>query len=294
MNEQKRDLIPANNAYTTYDYYCTWRNQNRIAAAAGMVGERGSHLRDMLTDQWLFSENSPFHKFDRSLRQDLILVIDDGWDVPLGTRRTPEETAQFGACDPDTVKFPNYGDTPIERLTTLRKKVQSLGYKGLGLWLASQIPYRQERDIEKDRPVWEMHAHWCHEAGVLYWKIDWGYHTGSDDYRQMITEAAAKCAPQLTVEHVVALAPFTMVSPLGEEEELKKQRTRMQKQLTFSAVHRVHDVEPPLCEVLVLHRVATALTNPPQSSIDTKGLVNVEDMSYIGAVLGCSIGFMDG
>ena len=284
------NLIPARSA-ENYDYLCTWSNQLRAARKLGLTGAGCANMRDALTDDRLFGAVNYYHPYDESYRIGLYLVLDDGWDVPFGSENSAKAPNVFGRCDPDPEKFPNYGATPVERLRTLNRKVQAMGYCGLGLWISPQMSGEDRAhpaDLEQGRAYWRARARWCAEAGVRYWKIDWGVHCADAEYRRMMTEEARAAAPDLIIEHGVCQPPYTQLM----SDPLDRVR-KTQSILPLSDVFRLYDVAEPFRNSSMLMRLDEALSAAGSApEWNTAGILNAETCAEISASMGCAIGLM--
>lgn len=283
------NFIP-DHAAPCYDYLCTWNIQDQLARQLQWSDAGASGQRDALNDAMLFDSDA-YHPLNKTCRSGLMLVVDDGWDVPKGTANLPGTPNVYGRCDPDTEKFPNYGDTPAQRLKTLSRKVLDKGYCGLGLWISPQISgedANQPEMLERARAYWTERARWCAEAGIRYWKIDWGIHGHSVPYRTMLTEVLKQYAPDVIVEHAVSLPPFT---ELGNPPWRKQQTAEM---LPISDVVRLYDVMEPLVSSSMLMRADEALSAASDytANYDVAGILNGEDCASICAALGFAIGIM--
>lgn len=266
------------------DYVCTWSLQEDTAHKLGIVGTKCSDQRDALDDKTLFGEVNYYHHVPREYRSGLYLIIDDGWDVPYGT---PNEKGQpFGSCDPDPEKWP-YGDTAVERLKGLVKRAKGLGYAGLGIWVATRTYYEDEREVsfEEAREYWIERAKQSNEAGISYWKIDWGRHCDAD-YRTMMTEVLHKYAPGVIVEHAACQAPF---SQMGDIESRKRNTAAI---LPVSDAFRLYDVAKPFEDSSMLCRADEALSAPHARKLGTTGILNGEVCAYVCAALGLASGIM--
>ena len=282
------NLIPEASS-ACYDYMCTFANQRLPAQELGITGEGASELRDSLTDETLFGKRNYYHPLEGADRAALYLMVDDGWDVPMGTVNRAGAPNLFGWCDPDPEKFPNYGKTPAERLKTLCEKTKALGYAGLGLWISPQMRFEDANapaSLEESRKYWAERARWCHEAGVSYWKIDWGVRCIEADYRRMLTEVAREFAPGLIVEHAVCQPPF---SQMGDVE---RRRALTKALLPYSDVFRLYDVIPPFLDSSMLARLDEALSAGAAAQYGAKGILNAEVCPEICAAMGCAAGVM--
>ena len=285
---ENMNLIPETSS-ACYDYMCTFANQRLPAQELGITGEGASELRDSLTDETLFGKRNYYHPFDGADRAALYLMVDDGWDVPMGTANLAGAPNLFGWCDPDPEKFPHYGRTPAERLKTLCEKTKALGYAGLGLWISPQMRFEDANapsSLDEARKYWSERARWCHEAGISYWKIDWGVRCSEVDYRRMLTEVAREFAPGLIVEHAVCQPPF---SQMGDVE---RRRALTKALLPYSDVFRLYDVIPPFLDSSMLARLDEALSAGAAAQYGAKGILNAEVCPEICAAMGCAAGVM--
>lgn len=81
----------------TGDYYCTWATQARIRPME--MGDDAKDVRENMNEDVLFGERGILSEYMKEIRPDLIALLDDGWDVPPGTRN-PENTGRFGSLEP--------------------------------------------------------------------------------------------------------------------------------------------------------------------------------------------------
>lgn len=283
------NLIP-NPESKTGSYACTWWSQSACAGRLKLTGEGLSEWRDALNEYTLFDDESFYHHVPRKERKDLIFLVDDGWDIPKGTPNDSDHRYLYGSIDPDPEKFSRFGSTPEERLTGMSQAVKELGYAGLGLWISPQETGREEYKEADARAYWEKRAKWCHNAGILYWKVDWGNHDYDDDYRELITDCAHRLAPDLLVEHAVIQMPVTHTN---HSKDFKAERPqRVQRLMTFSDAYRTYDIMEPFDKVCTLERAHEALVC---SDTEHKGLglINGENLYPICASLGLTTGIMN-
>lgn len=273
------------------NYLCTWGRQGGVAAERGITGAQGAALRDALSAETLFGDINYYHILPREQRAEVIFLLDDGWDVPFGTPNDAAHRSLFGAVDPDHERFPHFGDTPKKRLAALCRRIEALGYAGTGLWISIQqagVPPEQDT-AESARPYWEERARRCHEAGVRYWKVDWGNNERDDAYCRMMTEAVRKFAPALWIEHIYPRFPFTAMS---DPEQIRVYPAHAHARLPFSDVFRVYDVCAPFETVCLLDRIDIVLRDVKQRELAARGLINAESSPLIAAALGCTYGIM--
>lgn len=281
------NLIPPT-AQENGNYLCTWALQSQTAKEKGISGNNGpERQRNALTAELLFGTEDWYHPFPREDRAGLYFLLDDGWDVPFHTDATKGKE-MFGSLIPDGEKFPHLGDTPVQRLSALVSLTEKMGYAGLGLWISPQEAYETEAfDWVRARAYWEERARWCHEAGVKYWKVDWGCHDDSP-YREMMTACVRKYAPNLLIEHAVLMAPLTLY------ESKARIARNLQERLAFSDFLRTYDIVEPFSNVETFFRVNALLSgmNKEAALHQSKGNVNVESQPLVAAGLGLNLGVM--
>ncbi|MBE6715059.1 MAG: hypothetical protein E7575_07270 [Ruminococcaceae bacterium] len=283
------NLIPESSR-PTGSYVCTWWNQSAAAEALGLEGTGLSQWRDALNSDALFGENNFYHPATKEERSGLIFLLDDGWDLPLGTPNDAQHRHLYGSVDPDPVKFAAFGSTPAKRLLGISEKVKEMGYAGLGLWISPQEKNEGEYDERTAREYWETRAKWCAEAGVSYWKVDWGTHDWDDDYRKMISECARKYAPDLWVEHAVIQLPCTHNH--RSFDFIKERQARVKKQMEFADAYRTYDVIDPFDNVCTLQRAHEALMQDPKKATG-RAFINGENLYSVCASLGLCTGIMN-
>lgn len=283
------NLIP-DISVDTGNYFCTWDSQcdemhSRFPNDAYLPA------RDAMNDDFLFGKNGLFKSFD-GIRSDLIALLDDGWDVPYGAR----DSHLFGLLEVDRERFPALADlAPADRLKELAKKVRELGYKGLGLWVPTQVPTvidskNVEYTPEEERTFWEERAKWCNEAGVVYIKADWGDHQGDAEYCKMMTECFRKYAPDTKIEHGLVGRPL-FEDPRKGYEASEKTENYLREVLPYCDYLRTYDVVHEIKYASTVDRTAICLEAAKKIEGDC-AVLNIEDTALIGAALGCSIGVM--
>lgn len=299
-------LIPPATDKITANYWCSWCSQSKFldeqpSDNMSELTARTQKMRALLSEQFLFGEQEGLlSAYDFcGCRSDLIALLDDGWDV-----NPTAKTCEFGSLILNKEHFPSFaveGD-PAQSLKNLNDKIQSLGYRGLGLWIAAQCVKETDETPEPDlkyaREYWIERAKWCHYAGVKYWKIDWGARCGDVTFRKMLTEICHKYAPGLIVEHAWVRWP---VDPNAEERlwDLDWQYCMakyLPEILNCADTFRTYDVIGELHYAATLGRVADAyLVRKIHNDLkgnDVMGIINVEHLSYIAAGLGAAQGIM--
>ena len=280
-------------------YYCTWLAQNFIASDAGekraavrpeFTGDQGANCaRDKINEHTVFGNGG---MAQINARADLYLVLDDGWDVPYQTDPSVSKHS-FGSLEVNEERFPFAKGNPAERLRALNGRVKGLGWKGLGIWVAAQrcgkdykLPFS-----EADEEYWRERILWCKQAGVTYWKVDWGTSEHDNAFRKFLTETAREIYPALTIEHAVCCPPVNGMTEalqcgaVGRFQDDTKTGELSKQAVTYSEVFRTYDVTPQFSVASTLDRTAYLLPY-------AKGYLNVEDELYLAAALGCQMGIM--
>ena len=150
------------NEKNIYNYYCTWTSQKTWNCSVTPDAITAQDMRDRLGSEFLFGEKGVLNFHPECIRQDMLVVLDDGWDVANGvTHEKDSDNASFGSLIPDAGKFPEIaGLAPYERLKALSQKVKELGYAGLGLWVPSNyfgedVSEDYEERLKKAGAFWE-------------------------------------------------------------------------------------------------------------------------------------------
>lgn len=289
------NLIPEK-AGKTPNYWCTWHTQNfsgiteplESMSPALFEGEQGAKsARSRLNQEALFGECG-WADFFPEIRRDLYLMLDDGWDVPYGVH-PDENLGKFGSLELSEDRFPSFSGTPAGRLQKLNSRVQEKGWKGIGLWIAAQ----EADESIPQKEYWKQRMEWCRDAGISYWKVDWGRHAHDLSFRRMLTELASETYPDLLIEHAYNCGPVNgfRVSEKGSIEtgRFEQWEDYAEKSLAlreFSQVFRSYDVTAQLGTASTVDRLSVLLGH------NLQGLVNCEDEPYLAAGLGCANGIM--
>lgn len=287
--------------------WCTWATQNltidsekskmSIPLFAGDQGVKAG--RNNLNEAVLFGPRGWAHDWP-TIRQDLYLLLDDGWDVGYGIH--PDKSmADFGSMELDKTRFPSCHGSPPERLKKLNNLVKAAGWRGAGLWIAAQAQgdtYGNKMDDAALKDYWQQRLEWSRYAGIEYWKVDWGVRGNDLAFRELLTQLGKEIAPDLLIEHSIGLCPLNGItlnndggiegsgcfSDMSQEEQQK-----FINLLKYSQFTRIYDTVSPMTTVTSFERTAFFLkTGNPIGH----GYVNVEDEVYLGASLGCAIGVM--
>lgn len=257
QKKQSVSLVPATPSEAP-DYFCTWNVQGYVTSYKSSPA-----LRQAMHEKNIFGNGAHegWAKMYSRLHRDLYLVLDDAWDTPLNGDKN-----YYGSLILDTERFPSLKDlTTEERLVALTKKTKDLGWKGLGLWIcAQQAPNLQTEDNES---YWTERLRWMEQAGISYWKVDWGKDSKNPEWRKWLTKLGKQVAPGLIIEQ--AMTPAAM---------------------STAEVYRTYDVENVISVPHTIDRVAKLLTALPKG--EATSIINCEDEPYIAVGLGCAIGIM--
>jgi hypothetical protein len=301
------NLVPGT-VNTTPDYWCTWGAQNFAADTVSLLNSLalGGHsvTAGYVTEQWVFGPGGWSDTLPEILRRDLILLFDVGWDVPEGVL-FDDSRWELGSLEVAEDKFPSCQGTREEKLGKLDSLVQSHGWKGTGLWLPSQAYNKAEPRMalseEDTRAFFQKAARDCGDAGIAYWKIDYGSRGGDVAFRSMITSTAEEFAPGLMVEHGRGSGPLndeecpwdtdnfhrTGLYASWDDGKVLEAAVEIAQ---VSHVLRTYDITQQLSVPTTLDRVTQMLN--ALSGTDASAIVNCEDEPYIAAALGCAIGVM--
>jgi hypothetical protein len=278
------NLVPTTPS-TAPNHWCTWNRQYAAALTTegyGLLDGAGAQMaRDALhreaLDAWLAS----LHPRARS---DLLVVLDDGWDLPLASAE--EQKPWFGMLEPHADRFPG-------GFADIATTVARTGWRGFGAWVCVQEPKRLFTGwgaMPAEREAWWTGAAQRFQAaGGAYWKCDWGACSRDEEVRRLIARVARAHAPGLWVEHTTCRWPLNdwqRTCRLGKDLAAAGRTT-----LGYSDVYRTYDVLTPLSVPTTLERVARLLAGA-RIEPGARGLLHAEDEVYIGAVLGCVLGVM--
>ncbi len=261
MKKTSVNLIP-NHKNPSPDYYCTWQTQLYATCDGKPQGQRA-----IIGEKALFDQEKPFGwaYFYEKAREDLILVMDDSWDVPL-----EDDRAYYGSLVLNPEKFPeatrNAADN-ADALKTLSENVKALGWKGLGGWVCAQESSKFLGTMSAEE-YWREKLSDAEKSGFAYWKVDWGKKGTNVAFRRMLTALGKEIAPELVIEHAVT-----------------------KDILPYTDVYRTYDVPAIMSIPMTMEKLAQ-LSDAPATQEDCAGLINCEDETYIAAAGGFSMGIM--
>jgi hypothetical protein len=301
------NLVP-DAASVTPSYWCTWGAQNyatdSVTLRNAVWGVNGhSSQADHLTESALFGEHG-WAYFLPEVSKDLLIMFDVGWDVASGIN-FDDRRWLLGSLELAEDKFPSCNGTPTERLWKLNQLCKDHGWKGAGIWVAAH-PAVQDPSGNMTRKAMEDYYRermiWSRDAGITYWKVDYGSFSSKHWFRKMLSDLAREVAPDLLVENARNSAPVNdyecpwdtdMYHETGEYQEwgdgqVLETAVRM---IGYSQVFRTYDVTAQLSVPTTLDRTAQQLALASTDGQNTC-LLNTEDEMYLGAALGCALGIM--
>jgi hypothetical protein len=292
---------------TSPGYWCTWASQNyavdlrSLDNATGLGDHRVA--ADNLTEGNVFGDPGWASRYLGAARADLFLMFDVGWDVVGGT---PFDRQRWllGSFEVAVDKFPSCAGAPVERLRRLNALTRAHGWRGAALWVpAHAYGDRGEGPLDREATAafFRERAAWCREAGIQYWKVDYGTR-GDAAFRAVVSEAARSVHPGLIIEHsrgggplndeecpwdVPAPARTGRFEAWGDGEVAAKSRAIA----AVSGVFRTYDVTAHLSVPTTLDRAGSLLAGLTEGP-GREAILNVEDEVYVAAALGCALGVM--
>lgn len=300
------NLIPSGTKVLSDNYYCTWNTQNfgRFDAVTEtdytvFIGQDGAKkARHFLNEKNMFQPGGILDQYNE-VKNLLYFVIDDGWDVPYGIHPN-SDIDRFGSLELSEERFPSCAGTPPQRLRKLSEMIKKDGWRGLGIWVASQAAGESYEkgflSTEETNRYWSERLLWSKEAGVMYWKVDWGCHQFEPEWRENLCALKNKLYPDLVVEHCwCAASPLNNVR-IEEGKQVTSGRfadwgewpEKWSSIIAFSEIFRSYDVLSQFSQLSTVDRLASLLLGSPDSTC----ILNCEDEVYIGAALGCCVGVM--
>ena len=143
-----------------------------------------SVIADNLSEKLLFEEPGWASRYFQKVRGDLYLLLDLGWDVPPGLQ-FDQERWRLGTLELAEAKFPSCKGSPAERLRQLNSLCKAAGWRGAGIWIPAQMPGDGKEgkltDAASLEAYWRERARWSHQAGIEYWKVDYGARSGEEN-----------------------------------------------------------------------------------------------------------------
>ena len=290
------------------DYWCTWGAQNYATDTLSVKHTLalGGHsvTAGYLTEKNVFGKNRWSAALPDMLKKDMIILFDLGWDVPAG-QKFENIQWELGSLVVAEDKFPSCTGSAEERLVKLNQLVVAAGWRGTGLWLPSHPRGDRKNGItmtdDMVRNYYREGLLTSKNAGIKYWKIDYGFRAGDLQFREMITKMAEEYVPGMFVEHARGGGPLNDEECPWDTENFHRigsYRTWddgrvLQKAVDIakiSHVFRTYDITQQLSIPTTLDRVAQILHELSRSGCQV--IINCEDEPYIGAVLGCAVGIL--
>lgn len=284
--------------YDINSYFCTWSSQSDLRKIYTRRFENGVFsTRDMLNEETVFGEGGLIHQFPE-IRDRLIFLLDDGWDVPYGL--TNNANGDFGSLIVNEARFPFCIGEPRERLKILSDRIKSHGWKGAGIWICASGKGEKNDSIfsmEEREKYWRERLAWSQYAQIAYWKVDWGVLCWDVAFRRQLNQWKDEIYPELIIEHANPCAPLSGIdrnshSPdeSGRFGDWGKAPQTVCRLADFSDVIRTYDVSPTLSVPTTLDRVQYLLR--AGTATGSQAYMNAEDEAYICAALSLEIGVM--
>lgn len=254
------------------NYWCTWAVQNymyghhlQTLSPEILEGDSGSKLANQAMGELALLGNGGWAQtFFPNVRQDLYLLLDDGW-----------ETGGTATFELDEAKFPAFRGAPQERLSKLNAAIQEKKWRGAALWCRNTPGGERDDQLELLSQAADIH----------YWKIDVG------DPAFHLVELRSKNHAPLQFEHVNGEPPLNGDWRKDGRFGPQPQGSRRQQILANTDVYRTYDVTSILSLPTTLDRLAEMLKGA-RGQKEVRALLNVEDEVYVAAVMGCTMGIL--
>lgn len=260
MKSKYENLIP-DIVNPSPDYYCTWQTQLYATSDGKPLKQRAC-----IGEKQLFDIEKPYGwaYFYEKARGDLIIVMDDSWDVPLDGNND-----YYGALILSPDKFPSFtgdGISDKDALKLLADKVKEAGWKSLGGWVCAQksnlYPDIDEEEYFIERLKWAEYANWG------YWKVDWGANKNNLEFRKRLSQLAHQYAPSVVIENAI-----------------------VKEVIPYSDTYRTYDV-PAIMSIPMTMEKMREFLDVEKCSDEFSAIINCEDEVYMAAALGCTMGIM--
>lgn len=278
------------------DYFCTWLEQGRLWAKENPHCKNPIEVwcvgaPDMLDSNRLFGEGGMALSMPEELRQQLLFMVDSGWDVPYGTPNARD--LDFGGLIPDESRFPEVSalKDEVSRLQWLVERIRQCGWRGVGVW----VPAHERGQLLEgaaQRDYWRKKIEQSRQAGVNYWKVDWGRRMYDPEFREMLTTLGKEIYPELWIEH--ALVPPGHLND-GKGEGYFNDRRCLDSargQLAFADIFRTYDCTWSVAYSVTMGRAATMMQLAEQITCRGRGYLNLESLPMLAMGLGGTYGTM--
>lgn len=307
QSEKSINLIPET-ALQTSSYWCTWGTQNYASDSTTLKnaiwGVNGHYNQaNHLTQDAVFGENG-WAYFIPEVSKDLFIMFDVGWDIPSGIDFN-DSRWRLGSVELAVDKFPDCAGTPAERLKKLNQMCIDHRWKGAGIWVAAHPAVKNPAENMSRKEIenyYRERFNWSREAGIKYWKVDYGTFGGEHWFRKMLSDLSRETNSGVVVENARNSAPTNDYEcpwdidnyhetgkfvEWGDGSVLEKTT----KMIGYSDAFRTYDVMAHLSVPTTLDRAAQQLAVTSKNK-ENNCILNTEDEMYIGAALGCAIGIM--
>jgi hypothetical protein len=307
QSEKSINLIPET-ASLTPSYWCTWGTQNYASDSTTLknaVWGVNGHFNqaNLLTQEAVFGENGWAH-FIPEVSKDLYIMFDVGWDIPSGINFN-DSRWMLGSLELAEDKFPDCTGTPAERLKKLNQMCIDHGWKGAGIWVAAHPAVKNPAENMTRQEIEDYYRerfNWSREAGIEYWKVDYGTFGDEHWFRKMLSDLSRETNSGVVVENARNSAPtndyecpwdIDIYHETGKFVEWGNGSVleKTTKMIGYSDAFRTYDVTAHLSIPTTLDRAAQQLAVSSKVK-ENNCILNTEDEMYIGAALGCAIGIM--
>ena len=281
---QPPDLVPDKPAMQSPHYWCTWYAQNYWVQRGGEITDLSKitnpAARETLTYHNIFNKEDGWAHYLPRGRGDLTFLIDHGWQVKADGGDMLGGAAFFNlVVDPND--FPPYAHAaPEEALRKFNAELQSLGWRGLGLWVRGSLPVERAK----------RYVAWSKHAGITYWKID-----GGDTRDYASRKAAQEIYPELILEHARGPGHFNGPATNPDAKDYPSSFAtggRVAKAaldiLRHTDVMRTYDVAPHLITPTTLRRIHDLLAQTAGNP-EYRAVLNTQDLPYVSMGLGTAL-----
>ncbi len=151
---------------------------------------------------------------------------------------------------------------------------------------ASEYLSKEENAVEI---YWKERLSWSKDAGILYWKVDWGKKERRLKFRRFLSSLGKEIYPDLYIDHCATTIPLNSYNGNGRVENVYVKNCV--KLFAFSNIIRLYDVTPQLSIPTMLDRASNVL-KIAKEVYSGQSLLCLDDEVYMAAALGCTMGIM--
>ena len=267
------------------NYWCTWYAQNYWQQRGGEIKDfnkiNNPNAREEINYKNVFDPDEGWATtYLPEGRSDYYFLIDHGWQTKKASERL-EGAAPFFSLQIDAKDFPEYANAkPEEQLRLFNEEIQSLGWKGLGIWVRGEV----------SPELAETFVKWSKYAGIEYWKID-----GGDIGEFNAYKAKQKYYPELNLEYVTPAGnmnpnwdqPGGDVYPSIYETDQKHKEATL-RVLQHADVFRTYDASPQLMSTTTIRRTHDIL-KMTAGHPEYVAVLNLQDDCNAAPALGCLV-----